>query len=158
MSTHPIRGNSVFDGSSNLTLDSKGRLVIPARYRDILLERCAGKLVITADPDKCLLLYPLCEWEVIRKRLYELPNVDPRVRNLQRRIAGQAVNTPIDAAGRVLITPELREYAQLEKDVVLVGQDNKFELWNADAWKALTRDAGALTPDQLPPKLEGFSL
>jgi MraZ protein len=148
----------VFRGSSNLTLDNKGRLVVPARHRDALLERCGGHLVITADPDQCLLLYPLPEWEVIQQKLYALSNIDPRVRTLQRRLAGQAVDTQMDAAGRLLVSPELREYAQLVRDVVLVGQDNKFELWNRDTWKALAQAPGGLTPEQLPPQLEGFSL
>ena len=114
-------------------------------------------MVITAGPDQCLLLYPQPDWEVIRQKLYALPNIDPRVRNFQRRIAGQAVNTPMDAAGRVLVSPELREYALLEKDVVLVGQDYKFELWNQESWKAQTREPGPVTPEQLPPQMEGFS-
>ena len=147
----------MFDGSTNLTLDVKGRLVIPTRYREKLLERCGGNLVITAGPDKCLMLYPSSEWEIIRQKLYGVPNADQRVRNLQRRIAGQAVPTPMDAAGRVLVTPELRDFAGLDKDVVLAGQDNRFELWNAESWKAITRDSDAMTPEQLPPAMAGFS-
>ena len=148
----------MFRGSSNLTLDSKNRLVVPARHRDALLERCGGSLVITAGLDQCLLLYPRPEWEVIQQQLSALPNVDLRVRHMQRHLIGQAVDTPMDAAGRLLVTPELREYAQLEKDVVLVGQDNKFELWDREAWKALTQAPGGLTPEQMPPQLERFSL
>jgi len=148
----------VFRGSSNLTLDNKGRLVVPARHRDALLERCGGHLVITADPDHCLLLYPLPEWDGIQQKLDALSNFDQRVRGLQRRLTGHAVDTEMDAAGRVLVSPELREYAHLEKDVVLVGQGKKFELWNREQWKALAEAPGGLTPDALPPALEGFSL
>jgi MraZ protein len=148
----------VFRGSSNLTLDVKGRLLVPARHRDTLLERCGGHLVITADPDLCLLLYPLPEWELIQQKLSALSNIDQRVRRLQRQLTGQAVDTQMDAAGRLLVSPELRDYAQLKRDVMLVGQDNKLELWDRDAWKAFTQAPGGLTPDQLPPQLEGFSL
>jgi len=148
----------VFRGSSHLTLDNKGRLVVPARHRDVLLERCGGHLVITADPDQCLLLYPLPEWEVIQQKLDALTNIDKRVRDLQRRLTGHAVDTEMDAAGRVLVSPELREYAHLEKDVMLVGQGKKFELWNRDQWKALAQAPGGITPESLPPQLEGFSL
>lgn len=147
----------MFDGSTNLTLDNKGRLVIPTRYREKLLERCGGNLVITAGPDKCLMLYPSSDWELIRQKLYAIPNADLRVRNLQRRVAGQAVPAPMDAAGRVLVTPELRSFAGLDKDVVLVGQDTKFELWNAQSWQALTQDSEPLSPEQLPPAMAGFS-
>jgi MraZ protein len=148
----------VFRGSSNLTLDNKGRLVVPARHRDVLLERCDGHLVFTADPDQCVLLYPLPEWETIEQKLDALANIDKRVRGLQRRLTGHAVETEMDAAGRVLVPPELREYAQLDKDVVLVGQGKKFELWNRDNWKALAQAPGGLTPEDIPPQLEDFSL
>jgi MraZ protein len=150
----------VFRGSSHLTLDSKGRLVVPARHRDVLLERCGGHMVITAAPapDMCLMLYPLPEWEVIQQKIDALNNMDKRVRDLQRRLTGQAVDTEMDAAGRVLVSPELREYAQLEKEVVLVGQGKKFELWNREAWKALAQAPDALSPESLPPQLVDFSL
>lgn len=158
MSTHHTQGNRVFRGSSNLSLDVKGRLVVPARYRDALLERCGGHVVITADPDQCLLLYPLPEWEIIQQKIQGLSNLDPRVRELQRRLMGFAVDTEVDAAGRVLIAPELRKYARLEKDVVLVGQGNKFELWDQQQWDNLTGAPGGLARDGLPPQLEDLSL
>lgn len=148
----------MFRGSSHLTLDNKGRLVVPARHRDALLERCGGHLVITADLDPCLLVYPQPEWEVVQQKLDTLSNFDRRVRALQRRLTGHAVDTEMDSAGRVLISPELREYAHLEKDVVLVGQGRKFELWNRDHWKSLAEEPSGLTPESLPPQLEGFSL
>jgi len=148
----------VFRGTSHLTLDNKGRLVVPARHRGVLLESCGGRLVITADPDQCLLLYPLPEWEVIQQKLQGLSNLDERVRDLQRRLIGQAVDTDMDAAGRVLVTPELRDYAQLTKDVALVGQGNKFELWNKERWINLVGAPGGLAPNGLPPQLEDLSL
>jgi MraZ protein len=148
----------VFRGISQLNLDVKGRLAVPARHRDALLERCAGHLVITADADRCLLIYPLPDWELIQQKLESLSNLDPRVRELQRRVIGFAVDVDMDGAGRVLISPALREYAQLDKAVVLVGQGRKFELWNKDAWEELIAKAAPLTAGNLPPELEGFSL
>lgn len=148
----------MFRGIAQLSLDSKGRLAVPARHRDVLRERCAGHLVITADADRCLLLYPLPEWEVIQQKLEGLSNLDPRVRELQRRLIGFAVDTDMDTAGRVLISPALRQYAQLEKDVVLVGQGRKFELWNEENWNELIARAGGFSAGGLPPELEGFSL
>jgi len=147
----------MFRGIAQLSLDSKGRLAVPARHRDLLLERCAGHLVITADADRCLLVYPLPDWELIQEKLEGLSNLDPRVRDLQRRLIGFAVDVDMDNSGRVLIAPALRQYAQLEKNVVLVGQGKKFELWNEENWEQLVaRSAGFA--EGLPPELEGFSL
>lgn len=148
----------MFRGIAQLNLDSKGRLAVPARHRDALLERCGGHLVITADADRCLLVYPLPDWELIQQRLEGLSNLDARVRDLQRRLIGFAVDVDMDAAGRVLISPALRQYAQLDKNVVLVGQGKKFELWNKDGWDQFIETAGRLGSGGLPPELEGFSL
>jgi MraZ protein len=148
----------LFRGIAQLNLDTKGRLAVPARYRDVLLERCAGHLVITADADRCLLVYPLPDWELIQQKLEGLSNLDPRVRELQRRLIGFAVDVDMDNVGRVLIAPALRQYAQLEKGVVLVGQGRKFELWNQESWEQLIERAGTFGAGGLPPELEGFSL
>lgn len=148
----------MFRGIAHLNLDSKGRLAVPARHRDTLVERCGGHLVITADADRCLLIYPLPDWEVIQQKLEGLSNLDPRVRDLQRRLIGFAVDVEMDGAGRILISPVLRQFAQLEKSVVLVGQGRKFELWNKDNWEQLIERASGFGPGALPPELEGFSL
>lgn len=148
----------MFRGVAQLNLDTKGRLAVPARHRQTLLERCGGHLVITADADRCLLIYPLPDWEIIQQKLEGLSNLDARVRELQRRLIGFAVDVDMDGAGRVLIAPALRAFAQLEKNVVLVGQGKKFELWNKDSWEQLIEGAGRLGAGGLPPELEGFSL
>ena len=148
----------MFRGISQLNLDVKGRLAIPARHRDALLERCAGHLVITADADKCLLVYPLPDWELIQQKLEGLSNLDPRVRELQRRLIGFAIDVDMDGAGRLLISPALREYAQLDKSVVLVGQGKKFELWNQENWDETIAKAQPFAAGNLPPQLDGFSL
>lgn len=148
----------MFRGISQLNLDVKGRLAVPARHRDALQERCAGHLVITADADRCLLIYPLPDWELIQQKLEGLSNLDPRVRELQRRLIGFAVDVDMDGAGRVLISPALREYAQLDKAVVLVGQGKKFELWNKETWEQMLLQARPFAAGDLPPELQGFSL
>lgn len=148
----------MFRGIAQLNLDSKGRLAVPARHRDLLLERCGGRLIVTADADRCLLIYPLPDWELIQQKLEGLSNLDPRVRELQRRLIGFAVDVDMDGAGRVLISPALRQFAQLEKNVVLVGQGKKFELWNRDSWEQLIERAGGFGAAGLPPELEDFSL
>jgi MraZ protein len=144
----------VFRGSAQLNLDNKGRLVVPARYHAVLRERCGGHLVITGDVDRCLLVYPLPEWELIQQKLESLSNLDPRVRALQRRLIGFAVDTEMDAAGRVLVSPELRRYAQLDKAVVLAGMGKKFELWNQEQWESRSEPLG----ESPLAELEGFSL
>jgi MraZ protein len=146
----------VFRGSTALSLDSKGRLAIPTRYREVFQARAAGKLVITADSDDCLLIYAAPDWEPIQKRIMDLPNVNSRVRKLQRMLVGRAWDVEMDAAGRILIPATLRKVARLEKDVVLVGQGGKFELWDVVRWDE--QQTGLPEQDDLPPELEGFSL
>ena len=148
----------MFQGATQLNLDSKGRLAIPVRHRDVLLALCAGNMVITADADGCLLVYPQPEWQPIRDKLLKLSALNPKIRALQRRLIGYAEEVVMDGAGRVLISPALRDYAVLDKRVMLVGQGNKFELWDEGKWQA-QQDAGlSFLNGELPPELEGFSL
>ena len=148
----------MFRGVAQLTLDSKGRVAVPARYRESLIVRCAGRLVITADSDKCLLLYPLPEWEPIQQKLMGLSSFNPRIRDLQRRLIGYAEDVDMDGAGRLLISQALRDFADLDKDVVLVGQGNKFELWDRAKWQEVLERSSGFSDADLPPELEGFSL
>jgi MraZ protein len=148
----------VFRGVAHLNLDGKGRLAVPARFRDALAARCSGQVVITADSDRCLLIYPLPDWEPIEQKLMALSSFNARIRELQRRLVGYAEDVAIDATGRILVPPALRRFAQLDKSVVLVGQGNKFELWNSDNWEQLMDRGGGFGPGGLPPELEGFSL
>jgi len=148
----------VFRGVAHLNLDSKGRLAVPARFRDALAARCAGRLVITADSDRCLLIYPLPDWEPIEQKLMSLSSFNAQIRELQRRLVGYAEDVELDATGRILVPSALRAYAQIEKSVVLVGQGAKFELWNQDNWESRMGEGGGFGPGGLPPELEGFSL
>ena len=149
---------AVFRGVTQLVLDAKGRLVVPARNRDGLSPRGDGRLVLTADPSRCLLLYPLAAWEPIQARLMALSSFNEQIRGLQRLLVGHADDVEIDAAGRILVPPALRRYASLDKHVVLVGQGQKFELWDEARWQAQTTQAIAFPADGLPPELDGFSL
>ena len=148
----------MFQGAAQLNLDSKGRLAIPAKHRDELMAHCAGQLVLTADADGCLLFYPQPEWQPIRDKLLKLSALNPRIRALQRRLIGYAEEVEMDAAGRVLISPALRTYASLDKRVVLIGQGNKFELWDEGKWTALQDAELSFANGELPPELEGFTL
>jgi MraZ protein len=124
----------VFRGISHLNLDDKGRISFPSRYRERLQACCGGELVLTVDPDDCLLIYPLPDWEDIQQKLQRLPSFNPKTRGLQRLLIGHATDVPMDNSGRILVPPPLREVARLERKVVLVGQGNKFELWDEGAW------------------------
>lgn len=149
----------MFQGAAQLNLDSKGRLAIPARHRDALLVQCAGKLVMTADhEDACLLIYPESEWEPISEQLRKMPSLNSQVRQLQRRLLGYAEAVEMDSAGRVLVSPALRSYAKLDKQVVLVGQGNKFELWGEVRWVQLSEKSISFGDGVLPAGMEGFTL
>jgi len=124
----------LFRGVTNVNLDTKGRLAIPTRYRSRLTERCEGQLVVTIDRDRCLLLYPLPEWEDIERKVMRLPGLGEPTRGLQRLLVGHATECEMDGNGRILLPPLLREFAQLDKRAVLIGQGNKFEIWDEQRW------------------------
>jgi MraZ protein len=124
----------MFRGVSQLSLDAKGRIAVPARYRELLSANGEGRMVVTVDRDGCLLLYPAPEWERIEQALMSRPNMNPQVRKLQRLLVGHATECELDGQGRLLLPPPLRDFAGLDKRVVLVGQGNKFEIWDEDAW------------------------
>lgn len=148
----------MFQGAAQLNMDGKGRLAIPAKYREMLSSACAGNLVLTADADGCLLVYPEPEWLPIRDKLNKLSSFNPRSRALQRLLVGHAEDVVMDSAGRILVSPVLRSYAALDKSVMLIGQGNKFELWDEAKWQAQQSAALLLMSGELPAELEGFSL
>ncbi|NDJ58935.1 division/cell wall cluster transcriptional repressor MraZ [Enterobacteriaceae bacterium 4M9] len=135
----------MFRGATVVNLDSKGRLAVPTRYRDKLVENASGQLVCTIDiHNPCLLLYPLPEWEVIEQKLSRLSSMNPVERRVQRLLLGHASECQMDSAGRLLLTPVLRQHAGLTKEIMLVGQFNKFELWDEATWhKQVTEDIEA---------------
>ncbi len=126
----------MFRGISNVTLDGKGRMALPAKNRDALNAAGDGRIVVTIDMrETCLLLYPLPEWEVVQGKLEALSNINPQARMLQRLLIGHATDLELDANGRILLPGMLREYASLEKKLVLVGQGKKLEIWSEDCWR-----------------------
>jgi len=156
----PAGTAAVFRGVNQLALDSKGRLAIPAKHRTALAgsdEDGARKLIVTADPSRCLLVYPLATWEPIQARLMSLSSFNADIRGLQRLLVGHADEVDMDSTGRILVPPALRQHAELEHRVVLVGQGNKFELWDETKWQQTTATI-AFPSGGLPPELDGFSL
>ncbi len=145
----------MFRGVNNVNLDAKGRLAVPVRYREQLLQHCAGEMVVTIDTEeKCLLIYPRPEWEDIQRRVENLSSFDAATRRVQRLLIGHATDIQMDGSGRILLTPPLREYADLDKKGVLLGQGAKLEFWNEEHWLArrdswLSDPAGLEIPDEL---------
>ncbi len=124
-----------FRGVNNVNLDAKGRLGIPTRYRDLLVDHCNGEMVVTIDTEeKCLLVYPRPAWEDVQRKVEALPSFNVAARRVQRLLIGHATDIPMDASGRILLTSPLRAYALLEKKVVLLGQGNRLELWSEEIW------------------------
>ena len=127
----------MFRGVQHINMDAKGRLAMPARQREPLLSRCEGQIVVTIDTQsKCLAIYPLPEWERIEQDIQNLPALKPAVKRFQRLMLGYATDLELDGNGRILLPQSLREYAQLEKKLVLVGQGNKLEIWSEALWLA----------------------
>jgi MraZ protein len=124
----------VFLGVSTLSMDTKGRLAIPVKYRKALADEGAG-MVVTVNPhDRCLWLYPEREWQPVVQRVSRLPSLKPQNKNLQRLLIGYAEEVQMDGQGRILLSKSLRDYAGMNKQVALVGQGHKFEIWDAEAW------------------------
>ncbi|MEM6513730.1 MAG: division/cell wall cluster transcriptional repressor MraZ [Pseudomonadota bacterium] len=148
----------MFRGATKVTLDAKGRMAVPTRYRDRLAARCDGQIVVTVDKDYCLLIYPLPDWEELERKLVRLPSMNPVARRLQRIMVGYATEVELDASGRILVSRELRDFAGLSKQATLIGQGNKFELWDEERWTE-KRDAwlGEEEDKDLPAELESLS-
>ena len=150
-----------FRGINNIAVDAKGRMAMPARYRERLLDGCGGRLVVTVDQDHCLLVYPLPEWEIIEEKLINLPSLNKQSRLLQRLLIGYATDLEMDAQGRILLPTMLREYAGLKKKAVIIGQGKKLEIWDEDSWIASQEEwVAAVQADEgeLPAALEDLSL
>jgi MraZ protein len=123
----------VFEGPSSLTLDGKGRVSMPSRYRDDLQALCAGRLTVTKHPHGCLMIFPRPAWEAFREQLAQLPFSQVGVKRV---FLGHADDVEMDATGRILVHPDLRAFAGLERDVKLMGMGSHFELWAAPAYAA----------------------
>jgi MraZ protein len=150
----------MFRGATKLNLDDKGRMVMPTRHRERLRELAEGRVVVTIDRDQCLLIYPQPEWEVIEARLMALPTLHAQSRRLQRLMVGHATELQLDGHGRVLLPPELREFASLSRQAMLIGQGNRFELWDEARWLE-RRDfwlKSEATSSDLSAELESLSL
>jgi MraZ protein len=152
----------MFRGINTITIDAKGRLAIPTRYRSALGGTEKVPLVVTIDTEEtCLLLYTATQWQIIEDNLQKLPSFNAAARRIQRLLIGHATDVELDANGRVLLPPVLRQYARLEKDAVMIGQGNKFEVWDVVLWESMRGKwlaAEAAKTDSLPDEMKTFSL
>jgi len=151
----------MFRGANPVTLDAKGRLAMPTRFREQIVARSNGRLMATVDrSDRCLLIYPLPDWDEIERKLVALPTLNPAARRLQRLMIGHANELVLDSHGRVLIPPTLREYAGLSRQAMLIGQGSRFELWDEAHWSERREQWLKVdeTDEPLPPELESLSL
>jgi len=150
----------VFRGVSAINLDTKGRIAVPTKYRDRLTEYCDGQMVVTVDRDRCLLLYPLPDWEEIERKLVHLPSLNKQARSLQRLLMGYATECELDGQGRILVPLPLRAFAELNKHIVLIGQGRKFEIWDEARWNEQCTQwlaSESRADETLPDELESLS-
>ena len=148
----------MFQGATALSLDAKGRLAIPARHREALVAASAGRLVLTAHPHRCLLLYPEASWLPIRDKVLAASSLNPQSAAIKRLLVGNAREESVDSVGRLLVAPELRQFALLEKQAWLVGQGSHFEIWSDANWQKQLDIFTGMGDQLLPPDLEGLAL
>ncbi len=132
----------MFRGSFEHSVDSKGRVSVPSKFREIFAERYDGRLVLAMDLDRCLTAYPLEEWERLEEKIKSLPMMQKEVKDFMRYFFSSASECELDKQGRILIPPALREKAGINKSVMLVGIINKIEIWDSAVWKARKSENG----------------
>ena len=124
----------LFHGFNSVSLDAKGRLAIPTRHRDVIMDSCQGQLIVTmGDDNKCLAIYPIDVFQDIQRRLVNMSGLNKQVKDLKRKLIGHAASVSLDSNGRILVPNDLRKTIHLDKKAVVVGQINKLELWEEDA-------------------------
>ena len=148
----------MYRGATLLNLDCKNRLAVPTKYREHLIIESNGAMVITAHPHGCLLLYPKDAWTPIQSKIMQLSSFDKKSSGLQRLLVGYAEDTNIDGAGRLLISQALREFGNLAKTIMFVGQGTHFEIWNQEMWGQEISKINANEDSDLPEELGGFAL
>lgn len=147
----------MFLGSFAISMDDKGRVAVPARVRELLAEMCQGRIVVTAHTEeRCLLIYPESKWQELLPQVEALPNINRKARMMQRLLLGYATPLEVEGNGRILLPPTLREYAGLDKKLMLIGQGKKLELWSEQRWFEWLDAAGA--DEDVPSEVLALSL
>jgi MraZ protein len=142
----------MFRGEASYNIDAKGRVIMPARFRYNLGER----FIITKGLDKCLFVFTMEKWAEYEKKIEAMPMTEPVVRKFMRLFVGGAVDVEVDAQGRVIIPPSLREYAGIDKDIIIVGVGGRIEIWSNELWKAYNESGDYY--DDVAAKMAEFSI
>lgn len=123
-------------------MDAKGRISVPTKIREALMDVCGGKLVMTAHPDEnCLLIYPEPQWLEILPKIEALPSFNKKARRTQRLLLGHAAPMEMDGSGRLLVPPTLRDHGRLDKNLMIIGQGKKLEIWGLEHWQSWLDEA-----------------
>src|SRR3989338_1873517 len=130
----------MFRGRFEHTIDQKGRISIPARFRELLATQDDERLIVT-NFDQCLWAYPVSEWRGVEEKVAALPQFKPEVKMLQRFFISAACECPLDTHGRIMISSPLKKYAGLEKNVILVGMTKRIEIWDESRWSQVFVEA-----------------
>ncbi len=151
-----------FRGINKISVDAKGRFLLPKQRRERLEASGVSTVVVTADPSRCLLIYPMNEWQKFEAQIVALPNAHPAARQYQRLYLGYATEIEFDSSGRLLLTSELRDYAGLGRKAAVLGQGNKLELWDLDQFdeqsEKWTDDLNALPPGEVPEFIQNLTI
>ena len=134
--------NPMFIGEYHYSLDKKGRLNIPAKLRGILSEKYEEELIISRGLDNCLFLYPLEEWRSFSQKVKSLPVSKGEARSFSRFLFSGATECSLDKQGRISISLSLRNYANLNTKVVIIGVLNRIEIWSEERWEKYTKESG----------------
>ena len=151
----------MFRSANQIKVDSKGRIALPTRFREEIVERSGGSMVVTVnnESEHCLWLYPMDEWERVEKKVNELSSFKPQHAKLKRYFIGYASDVDMDKTGRILLPASLREFARLDKQAYIVGQGNKFEIWSARDWESGCEEWVDRPDDSMPtPEMEVLQL
>lgn len=132
----------MFRGRFIHTIDSKGRVSVPIKFREVLSDKYEESLIVTTEVDQCLIAFPTEEWNRLEEKIRSLPSMSKELKAWMRFFYSGAVECPIDRQGRILIPPSLREYGSLNKEVVLIGLFNKIEIWDKGRWEAAMAPEG----------------
>ena len=148
----------MFQGASPISLDAKGRLAVPTRYREAILAQGEGRVVVSVHPHRCLVLYPAPAWEPIARKVMALPSMDVKVAAMQQLLVGHADEVEMDAAGRILIAPTLRKMSGIDRELMMFGQGTHFKLWNPPAWDQQLAAFTDVGTGGLPAGMDSLSL
>lgn len=143
----------MFMGEYQHTIDDKGRLIMPSKFREELGE----KFVVTKGLDNCLFVYPMTEWKILEEKLRSLPFTKADARAFARFFFSGAIECELDKQGRILLTANLRDHAKLQKDVYIIGVSSRLEIWSKEVWEEYNRKTQE-TYEELAEKMVDFDL